>query len=39
MKKEKKELIRKEGNKVYIDQLFEEIMKKEKAVLKALAYK
>lgn len=34
-----KKLIRKEGNKVYVDELVKEIMKTKKNVLKELDYK
>lgn len=35
----KKPLIRKEGNKVYVEGLVAELIKSKKAVLKELAYK
>lgn len=39
MTKEKKELIRKEGDKVHVDELVNEVMNSKKAVLKELASK
>jgi|GEM_PF-4071872 hypothetical protein len=39
MTNEKKDLIRKEGDKVHVDELVDQIMKSKKAVLKELASK
>ncbi len=39
MTNEKKNLIRKEGDKVHVDELVKEVMKSKKAVLKELASK